>query len=57
VPLPVYVEKMSPLFYGYALFENDPDWDFLSRPEADAEVERILRCEAALPPNVDNRRL
>jgi hypothetical protein len=57
VPLTVYVEKMSVLFYGYALFELDPGWDFHTRPEADEEVERILRCEATLPPNEESRKL
>ena len=56
-PLTEYVGRMTSLFQGYALFELDPNWDFLATPAEDEEVKRILRCEAALPRHDHHRRL
>jgi len=57
VPLAEYVGRMSNLFHGYALFELDPNWDFLAKPTADEEMKRILDCEATLPRHNDHRKL
>jgi hypothetical protein len=57
VPLAEYVAGMSSLFHGYALFELDPNWDFLAKPAADEEIKQILDCEATLPRHDDHRKL
>lgn len=57
VPLRQYLQEMRNIFTGYALFEIDPNWDFLTPSEENEAMLRIRRCEASLPRNHDNRKL
>ena len=52
-----YLENMRVVYHGYALFEIDPAWDFMSPCADDEAVRKIKKCELTLGTNPDCRRL